>query len=664
LEDHIMLFPLSFRGWGGNHRSGPRLKPAARRRAFVPRLDSLECRCLPSTFTVVSPADSGVGTLRNAVALAASGDTIAFDPSLSGQAITLTSGELRVTKALRIAGPGPDQLAVSGGFLSRVFEVAGGAELTLTGLTVTQGEANFGAGLLNHGTLVVENAAVTDNLAVGTPGAPADRLPGAGPSASAEGGGIWSDFGAVLRVSSSTISGNLALALAGYASGGGVENYGKADLTDTTIDSNQAVGGPGGTAEALGGGVQNFGVGTTLVVSGSTVSNNQAIASAGNGAGGVSTGDAFGGGLQNLSGSTLVVVNSTVVGNQAIGGSGGAGGFTFGGGIDDTGASLTVTGSTVADNAAVGGANTVFGGGLNVSSGATATVADSTFSGNQALAGPGKEADGGGIAVSASGNFNGGPDTSSLTLSASTLSGNVAAGGAGASGGLAVGGALSGSRGSSVTVGDSTFTFNQALGGNSTISAAGGLGGGFGGAAANASGQWTITGSVFTGNQAIGGSNSSSNPNSFGASCGGGGLFDAGATTVLGSTFTGNQALGGSSQSGTGGEADGGAIEGLTGSLTVSSCVVSGNQAVGGDGPTGGNARGGGVFDAFGSLTVLGSTTVTGNSATGGGGSTLGAGTGGGLYIFSNVRISRQSTIAGNTASTSDPDIHGTYTLI
>src|SRR5262245_16504848 len=97
------------------HRpTGPgRLPEAAhrRRRALQPLAESLEGRQLLSTVTVTSAADRGLGTLRQAIASAKSGDTIQFSPSLSGQAITLTSGELVINKSLNIQGPGASNLS-------------------------------------------------------------------------------------------------------------------------------------------------------------------------------------------------------------------------------------------------------------------------------------------------------------------------------------------------------------------------------------------------------------------------------------------------------------------------------------------------------------------------------------------------------------------------
>ena len=55
--------------------------------------------------------------------------------------ITLTSGELLVTDSVTINGPGANQLSVSGNNASRVFEIAAGQNVTISGLTITHGSA-------------------------------------------------------------------------------------------------------------------------------------------------------------------------------------------------------------------------------------------------------------------------------------------------------------------------------------------------------------------------------------------------------------------------------------------------------------------------------------------------------------------------------------------
>jgi hypothetical protein len=53
---------------------------------------------------VLNNADSGAGSLRQAILDATDGDTILFDNSLLGQTVTLTGGELLITKNLTISG--------------------------------------------------------------------------------------------------------------------------------------------------------------------------------------------------------------------------------------------------------------------------------------------------------------------------------------------------------------------------------------------------------------------------------------------------------------------------------------------------------------------------------------------------------------------------------
>ena len=134
---------------------------------FRPRLEALEDRWLPSTLTVTTTADSGPGSLRAEIAAAASGDTIVFAPSLDGQTITLTSGELLLNQNLTIQGPGAAQLAISGNQLSRVFEVAANMQVTLAGLTILNGNVGVevaGGGIYNNGgTVALRHTAVTGN---------------------------------------------------------------------------------------------------------------------------------------------------------------------------------------------------------------------------------------------------------------------------------------------------------------------------------------------------------------------------------------------------------------------------------------------------------------------------------------------------------------------
>ncbi|HMC89491.1 MAG TPA: hypothetical protein VKI17_08080, partial [Gemmataceae bacterium] len=359
-------------------------KPAPRQRSFVPRLEPLEVRSLPSTFTVTNLNDSGSGSLRAAV-LAADAhpgpDTINFKPGLSGT-IRLTSGELAVTDTVKIQGPGALQITVSGNHASRVFDISGAANVSISGLTIADGLATQGGGILNEtgSTLSLSQCILANNQAQGGQG----------------GGALLNETGASLSLTGSTLSGNQAIAApASDVFGGGLLNEGTSNVTASLFRGNQALGGASFTffGGSVGGGIDNFG-GGTLTLTNTIFVNNQAISAAGLYFG-------VGGALENNSGfdntqpSTAQISNCLFLDNLATGGAGASGN---GGAIDNegVGATMTVRYTALIGNRAVGGPNgdgvTSFsqgiGGGMLNYLG-TITVNNSAFIGNQAIGGNG-----------------------------------------------------------------------------------------------------------------------------------------------------------------------------------------------------------------------------------------------------------------------------------
>ena len=231
-------------------------------------IEHLEARIALSAFTVRNLTDGGLGSLRAAIASANTNpgaDVIAFAAGVRGT-VALTSGELVITDALRIDGPGSGRLAVSGNNASRVFNIGGGAEVEIDGLTVTRGHGLLrGGGILNAGTLTLSDAVVSDNVVVG--------LPGATPASDAMGGGILNNGN--LTVRHTTFVHNRSLGADGNPGGPGSTGLGgaimsvgpagapaTASLSDSTFLDNQAVGGAAGvgapfTRAGLGGATMN-----------------------------------------------------------------------------------------------------------------------------------------------------------------------------------------------------------------------------------------------------------------------------------------------------------------------------------------------------------------------------------------------------------------------
>src|SRR5262249_35407985 len=117
---------------------GQRAKP------YLLCLDVLEDRTLPSTFTVLNLADSGAGSLRQAVLDANTNpgaDVIRVAADLSGT-IALTSGQLSISDDLTLDGPGANKLTVSGSNISRVFRIDPGVHVEIDDLTIADGRAS------------------------------------------------------------------------------------------------------------------------------------------------------------------------------------------------------------------------------------------------------------------------------------------------------------------------------------------------------------------------------------------------------------------------------------------------------------------------------------------------------------------------------------------
>ncbi len=324
-----------------------------------------------AVYTVTNTFDSGAGSLREAISEAnrtpAADDTITFSiPAGSAGCasggvctITLTGGELLISsiaaggKLTIVNSSGADKLLISGNNQSRVFFVSRGAELTLDGVTVTEGNGigngeslpiltggggiyvntfstlklynsavknnsleefyQPGSGIYNRqGTVELRNSTVSFNSANG-PGAGiynrgiltvsnsaiCDNTIG---NISTEGAGIFNGFEAAATITDSTICRNLLFS----GSGGGISNTeGNLTVMNSTLNDN------GMTAGGSGGGIYNFMGNVTL--RNTTVSGNRA--SRGGAIYNVQANNEMGRRTQNR----LNLIGATITGNTAFG---------------------------------------------------------------------------------------------------------------------------------------------------------------------------------------------------------------------------------------------------------------------------------------------------------------------------------------------------------
>jgi Domain of unknown function (DUF4347) len=319
---------------------------------------------LLATFNVTNTNNSGSGSLRQAVIEsngAAGADTIAFSGAVftdqTPDTITLTSGQLQITDALVMAGPGAGLLTINANNASRVFQINPGVEATIANVTIANGNASdVGGAIVNSGSLAVINTTFNNNIAGQVGGGIANfgvMLINGGTftnnRASIHGGGIYNAGG--LEVRNSNFNTNQST-----RNGGGIYNEATASLTvDNNFFSRNTAGNDGGSLYNRSGGTMSLL--TTVIVEGSA--------------------GRVGGGIANF-GTIASIDNGLIRGNRSIG-NGGAGGGIFNGGT------VNIINTSILGNAAAGQ-----GGGIFNNDGSTLTVrGNSLISGNRGSSGGG-----------------------------------------------------------------------------------------------------------------------------------------------------------------------------------------------------------------------------------------------------------------------------------
>ncbi len=239
------------------------------------------------------------------------------------------TGDLNITKTVTIVGAGAATTIIDGGGIDGVFFVNSGVHVTISGVTIRNGNAGFsgsGGGIDNFGALTVNSSVISGNSA-------------------GLGGGVFNETLGVFTLNDSTLNGNHAV----LNSGGGMENYGTATLNRSMIDGN--------TASGSGAGLSNRSI---MTVNNSTLSHNST--------------PGYGGGITNLG--VLTMNDSTLSANTAGG---------YGGGLYHAGTSARLFHVTIAGNLADAGAILAgTGGGIANQTGLTIGIWNSLLAENHA----------------------------------------------------------------------------------------------------------------------------------------------------------------------------------------------------------------------------------------------------------------------------------------
>ena len=281
-----------------------------------------------ATWTATNNANTGVGSLRAALASAQNGDIVTFS---SGMTVQLTS-ELLINKNITVDGDlnndGVADVTLDGQYRTRVVEITSSSTVTLDGLVITRGLVSgnggnggygatgaMGGGIFNAGVLTLNNVSVTGNAAAG--GGGGGGVTGANYGGGGGGGGGLGGQGGGHGGTAGPGTGTLG----GQAGSGGVGGYGGGyDATHMGGRGGSTVGGAGGVGVSY---YSNGGNGGTA--NNGTIS----IGGGGGGSGWDKVGGVGGnaaGGIYNASTGTLKIVGTSVISNNLGAGGGGGGG--------------------------------------------------------------------------------------------------------------------------------------------------------------------------------------------------------------------------------------------------------------------------------------------------------------------------------------------------
>jgi hypothetical protein len=390
---------------------------------------------IPRQFVITTTADSGVGSLRDAIttvnqdAAQSLPDQITFSNTTAGGAtnfydgtqhtISLLTALPALTDPATITGPGAAFLTVNRSTGSiRIFNANAGTgnTLSMSGFTVSGGNSGTGAGInVTTGNLSLNNMVISGN------------------STTSQGGGIYSASTGTITIANSVLQNNTS------AGGPAIYNSSAASLTITgsQIQNNRSTNNGAAIFNAwqlrlTGDTIQgNSGSSTGVIYNAATNSVPTTISNTviqGNTANGAA--------FYNASSSPVTMTNSQILNNSSTGNGGGmynsAGAVTLtgdtlsgnstssmGGGLFMSSGTLSVNGTTIANNTSSG-----VGGGLYYSSTAATgmTVANSSITGNWA-----KTPTGGGGGIY----FTGITPATGTSVTNTTIANNLAVNGAG-----------------------------------------------------------------------------------------------------------------------------------------------------------------------------------------------------------------------------------------
>jgi len=250
-----------------------------------------------------------------------SNDEVNFDLPGGANTIALTRDELLINSTVSINGPGEQELTIDGQRQSRVLNVDGAANSTISGLTVTNGgEYAIGRQIPGGGIQIRRSNGVTlESVTI-------SNSVSFGDVTYSDAGGIYITNSDGVSLNSVTVTNNTA-----SYSGGGIASKSSDDLVivDSVINANVIVPGTSSAEQRSSGAGLYIEGSDNVLIKNTTISGN--------------SGATLGGGLGGKKNTGLRITQSTISNNQAVNGAG----FFSNGDVE-----TVVTNSTISSNTA------------------------------------------------------------------------------------------------------------------------------------------------------------------------------------------------------------------------------------------------------------------------------------------------------------------------
>ena len=351
--------------------------------------------CLSAQTFVTSTADSGPGSLRDAVRDARSGELIFFDSALDGATIQLTDGPIRITQDVYIYGSPSRKVRIQGTGRDRLVDVEPGSRMDLSGVVLAGGKADAGGAIrVDRADVRLIDTDIEDSRSDGAGGGAlygrdarvdlqrVKMMRNTAMSPDGRGGAVLLDGTSKFSADDSDFADNEAT-----KSGGAIEDASAAGA-GATLTGSRFSGNKADKMDGAGGAICISG-GADYTISGTTLTGNSA------GKGGavyakdsrVSMSDAdvsdnrsrSGGGVYNdnsdMDMRDVAMTKNVASGDDSAGGGGG-------GLVNDGGRTLIAGGSKVNDNSASG--DDASGGGIKNVNGGSLDIYDTQIAGNDA----------------------------------------------------------------------------------------------------------------------------------------------------------------------------------------------------------------------------------------------------------------------------------------